>query len=123
MIGVGTDIVEISRIGQGVETGGDVFLDKTFTAAEQEAAGRHALPVSFYAKCFAAKEAVFKTLDTDWDSGIELHEIEILERDSGQPYVVLHGHAKRIADAAGATSIALSVSYDGEYAIAFAVAT
>ena len=123
MIAVGTDIVAIERIAQGVERGGSVFLDRTFTAAEQAAANSHALPPSFYAKCFAAKEAVFKTLNTGWESGIEMHEIEILERESGQPYVVLHGHAKRLAEAAGAKDVLISVSYDGDYAVAFAVLT
>ncbi len=123
MIGVGTDIVTIERMTQAVETGGKVFLDKTFTAAEQSAAGSHARPISFYAKCFAAKEAVFKTLNTTWESGIELHEIEVRERESGQPYIVLHGHAKRVVTETGGTNVLVSVSYDGEYAVAFAVLT
>ena len=120
MLGLGTDIVLLSRMADALESGGAAFRDRVFTPDEQASAAAHPSPVAFYAKSFAAKEAVFKTLGTGWEGGIELREIEIRAGAAGEPVVAFHGEAAHHVGAMGSTRILLSVSYDGDYAIAVA---
>lgn len=81
----------------------------------------HTDPALFFATRFAGKEAVFKCFGIDGGS-IRLNEIEILTADSGVPRVSLFGALREIAGQKGITAIQISLSYDSEYAVAFALA-
>ena len=70
---------------------------------------------------FAAKEAIAKALGT----GIgEIHwkDIEILQKENGEPVVNLHAKAKQKEKELGITIWALSISHSRNLAIAFVVA-
>lgn len=69
---------------------------------------------------FAAKEAISKALGTGIGP-VSWQEIEILEKPSGAPYVILHGKAKAIAEAMGLTHWSLSLSHSRSHAVAFVV--
>jgi holo-[acyl-carrier protein] synthase len=121
ILGIGTDILKIQRILDVSGNADDPFFRNTYTAKEQEEAeGRHN-PALYYATRFAGKEAVFKCLGVD-GKDIKLNEIEILGSEIGQPYVVLSGNAQAAATKKGIRNIAISLSYDNDYAIGFAVA-
>jgi holo-[acyl-carrier protein] synthase len=64
ILGIGTDICDISRIEKSIDKFGQRFLDKTFTAHEQEYCENKSGKASYYAKRFAAKEAAVKALGT-----------------------------------------------------------
>lgn len=53
---------------------------------------------------------------------MRLNEIEILSNEKGQPFVFLHGNAKRIAKEKEISQILISLSYEDDYAIAYAAA-
>ena len=60
IIGIGTDIVYISRIQKSMDDHGDRFLKRCFTARERKKAQSYATEekrLFFYAKRWAAKEA------------------------------------------------------------------
>lgn len=101
MISIGTDIVEISRIEKSI--GNEHFMNRVFTAKELE----HCMCAENYAGIFAAKEAYFKAVG----SGIKLPltEIEILHDENGKPYI------------SGIENSDLSISHDGDYAVASVV--
>jgi len=120
VIGVGTDILKIQRIRDGLG-GGEAFLKKSFTPREREQARQRSDPALFYATRFAGKEAVFKCFGVD-GGDVRLNEIEILGSDTGQPQVSLLGKALDIAAQKGIRNIQISLSYDTEYAVAFALA-
>jgi holo-[acyl-carrier protein] synthase len=122
VIGVGTDILKIDRLRQDQDdlAANSAFLRKTYTPAERQAAAERPDPVSFLCTRFAGKEAVFKALGSD-DPQIRLDQIEILNNPAGQPCVTLYGRMKELADARGITSIHLSLSYETDYALAFAI--
>jgi holo-[acyl-carrier protein] synthase len=122
VLGVGTDILLIDRLRRNPEDLAEnaPFLRKTYTTAERQAALARPDPVLYYSTRFAGKEAVFKALGSD-DGQIRLDQIEILNREDGQPQVTLYGRMKELAVAKGVRSIHISLSYDTEYAIAFAV--
>jgi holo-[acyl-carrier protein] synthase len=120
MLGLGVDIICISRVEDAVETTGKVFLDKVFTAWEQQRAESHEKPMAYLAMTFAAKEAIFKTFGIGWQSGVKWTEIEIRDGKFGEPIPVLSGTFAQLAEQRGVSKVLLSLSYDGENAIAVA---
>jgi holo-[acyl-carrier protein] synthase len=115
----GIDIIEISRIQAVIDRHAGRFLKRVFTDLENsESRGRtEALAVGF-----AAKEAVSKALGTGIGP-ISWREVEILHKSSGEPYLILHGKAKNIAEAQGLSVWAVSLSHSHENAVAVVVAT
>jgi holo-[acyl-carrier protein] synthase len=119
-IGVGTDILSIQRIRDILESDRESFVSKVFTVKEREQASDSPDPVSYLATRFAGKEAVFKCFGIH--GNIRLSEIEILDGETGQPQVTLLGKFLDVAAEKGIRDIQISLSYENEYAVAFAVA-
>lgn len=122
--GIGTDLLEIKKLIPVVsedDRTSDSFIRRTYTAEEIAAAESRDLPLAFYATRFAGKEAVFKALNSTGED-LRLREIEILSDDIGKPYVVLHGNARLLAEKKEISQILISLSYEDEYALAYAVA-
>ena len=119
--GLGTDIVEISRIREMLERHGSHFVDRCFTRGEIEYATKHRDPTLRYAGRWAAKEAVVKVLGTGFVQGITFHDVEVVSLHTGQPTVRLSGRAAEIAAEQGIVSILLSISHACEYAVATAI--
>ena len=111
IIGIGTDIIEISRISAAMEKPG--FLKKLYTCAEQEYINSKADRCQTAAGMFAAKEAAAKAMGTGFGK-ISPTDIEILHDKNGAPYA-------RISKAPEIT-ILVSVSHCREYATANAAA-
>lgn len=114
IIGIGVDTVQLSRfeakLTETPRLKDRLFLDiETVDASVQTLAGR-----------FAAKEAVIKALSGD--PGIEWHGIEVGRESSGKPVIWLHGSTAKIALQAGIRKLHVSITHDGDAAIAFVVA-
>ena len=75
-IGIGVDIITISRMRDVLETGGKVFMDKVFTPWEHKSAETDPDRVAYLAMTFAAKEAIFKTFGIGWETGVQFKEID-----------------------------------------------
>ena len=119
-LGVGVDIISISRMRDILETSGKVFVKKVFTPYEQERSEKHPDRVAYLAMTFAAKEAIFKTFGIGWETGVQLNEIEVRDGEWGEPIPALSGRFQELASSRGASRVLLSLSYDGDYAIAVA---
>ncbi len=119
-IGVGVDIITLSRMRDILETSGKVFMDKVFTPWEQQRAETHPNRVAYLAMTFAAKEAIFKTFGIGWETGVQFKEIEVQEGEHGEPIPVLTGRFAEIASEREVSRVLLSLSYDGDYAVAMA---
>lgn len=117
--GVGTDILASARMGELPEE--DAFVRKTFTERERAEIFARETPQSCLCSRFAGKEAVFKALRMDADTA-RLNEIEILSDENGAPTVTLHGRMAARAAEMGVGPIHLSLSWETDYAVAFAVA-
>ncbi len=117
----GVDLLYLPRFQPLLERFGSRFLGKVFTEREQaECAGR----VQSLAGRFALKEAVAKALGTGlWQAGVAWRDIEILRHPvTGEPQLNLRAGA---ADCAARQCLAhwsVSLSHDGKYVLAFAVA-
>ncbi|RED50889.1 holo-ACP synthase [Aestuariispira insulae] len=94
IIGIGTDLCDISRIEKTLQRFGDRFLNKTYRHQEQQrAARRPAKQADRLAQMFAAKEACSKALGTGLRNGVWLTTMEVVPLPSGKPTLQLHGGA------------------------------
>ena len=118
----GVDLVACSRLAESIERHGQRFLDRVFTRAEQAYCRGKKREIEHYAGRFAAKEAASKALGTGIGP-ISWREVETLHKWSGEPYLVLHGAAERIAKELGLAIWAVSLSHSRENGIAVVVAT
>ena len=121
-LGIGTDIVKVERIAGIIERRGERALKRLFLPSEIEYCGQFANSPERFAGRFAAKEAVAKALGTGLAGGVNFSGIEILNGEYGAPIVRLSGKTAEVARKKGVKSILLSISHDGGYAVAFAVA-
>ena len=123
-IACGTDITIISRLRSAVEKSADTFLEKIFTSEELAYCSRKS-DCGYYASLaarFAAKEAVAKALGTGiGPKGVSFKDIEICRHESGEPYVSFHNKTKEYFLELGGVSVSISLSHDGDQAIAFCV--
>ena len=118
MIRVGTDLIEIARIRRSLDRYAS-FRDRCFTAAEQAYCDSRSNPAESYAGRFAGKEAVGKALGFGVARAFAWREIEIVGRP--KPGVRLSGRLAQVAEAAGVTSIDLSMTHSRDLAQAVAI--
>jgi holo-[acyl-carrier protein] synthase len=119
--GIGVDIVETARIAASLERFGERFLRRVFTQAERDYCASMPHPERHYGARFAAKEAVSKAFGTGIGASIGWRDIEILRRETGAPYIQLHGPAADLAAKLGITEALVSLSHSDHYAVANAV--
>lgn len=115
--GIGCDTVGVSRIERLLSN--LRFSEKVYTPYEQEYLTNHSAQTA--AGLWATKEAVCKALGTGF-VGFTPKDIETRHTQSGQPYVLLHNGAAHIAAVHRITQIHISISHEGDQAMAFAIA-
>ena len=91
IFGIGTDIVNIKRIEKSIKKNGVVFKNKIFSKNEINYCEKKKNPFPFYAKRFAAKEALSKALGTGIRKGINFKNIEVYNDNFGKPSIQLKG--------------------------------
>ena len=119
IFGIGTDIININRMDKSFKRHGKMFKRKIFSKKEIVYCESKKNPDSFYAKRFAAKEALAKALGTGIRKGINFKNIEVFNNVYGKPYIKLRGSVdsylkKRIKNKK--YSIHLSLSDDKPWA-------
>lgn len=95
IMGIGTDLCDIRRIEALLEKFGDRFPHKAFTKGERSRADGLATRGSSYAKRFAAKEATAKALAGANTGALSWQDVEVINKKSGKPEILLHGNALR----------------------------
>ena len=91
IFGIGTDIVNIKRIEKSLRVRGLRFKNKIFTIDEIKYCDNKTKPASFYAKRYAAKEAMSKALGTGIRKDISFKNIEVSNNSYGKPLIKLKG--------------------------------
>ena len=117
IIGVGIDLVSISRIERERELDPG-WRENVFTPHEIEYCEEKRYPAQHYAARFAAKEAFFKALPGNPPRGLHWREIEISNQPNGQPLISLSGCIRSFTDRLRIRSICLSLSHTRDLAIA-----
>lgn len=95
IVGVGIDSLRIARMEQAMKR--ERFLEKVFTVKENRYLKDKVRAEQSAAGMFCVKEAVMKALGLGITE-VRLHDIEVLHKENGAPYVVLHGNLKLKAD-------------------------
>lgn len=117
----GIDIVDLKRIADVYDRYGMKFLKKILSEDEiiLITAKKSGLIASLSGK-FAAKEAVMKALVVFFEDGVSVKDIEVLNHQSGQPFIRL---PQRLTDKMGDKNILISISHEKRFAVASAIIT
>ncbi len=121
VLGVGLDLVEVSRLEAVLKRQGERFVQRVFTEGERAYCGGKKEPGPFYAARFAAKEAVAKAFGTGIGAQIGWQDIEVAHHPSGAPLVHLRGKGAELAQARGVTEVLISLTHTSQTAAASVV--
>lgn len=122
VIGLGIDLVDVSDADRLLERWGERLLQRVLTDAEREYVLRFKQPGKYLAVRLAAKEAVYKALQSIPGAGeVRWRDIEVIRHSSGRPTIALHREAQRVAASAGVVRISLSLTHTDRTAGAVAL--
>jgi holo-[acyl-carrier protein] synthase len=99
IIGIGSDLIDITRVEKVIERHGERFLSRIFTDVERARAERRANRAETYAKRFAAKEACSKALGTGIRNGVWWRDMGVVNLPGGRPTMRLTGGALKRLEA------------------------
>jgi len=99
IIGLGSDLIDITRIERTLERFGERFTARCFTDLERTKSDRRAKRADSYAKRYAAKEACSKALGTGFRKGVFWRDMGVVNLPTGKPILKLtNGAAARLAE-------------------------
>ena len=110
LIGIGIDVVEVSRIKSSLDEFGERFRSRVFTEAERGYCESQKRPELHFAARFAAKEAVAKAFGTGIGKDVGWLDMEIVRKESGEPEVLLSGSAAGFAKDRGVVRVMVSLT-------------
>ena len=120
IVGIGTDILDIERFRAALSR--RAGLEKRcFTDGERLPLDERRDRVPGLAVRFAAKESVMKALGVGLGS-FALRDVEVKSEANGEPRLVLHGVAARLAQERGVSEWRISLSHTSSNAMAVALA-
>ncbi len=119
--GVGVDLVRIPRMRETIARWDERFLRRVFTDREIDDCRARRDPAPHFAARFAAKEAGMKALGTGLRLGVTWRELEVRRAPDQAPTLELHGRTRELGLARGGRRMLLSLSHDGDYALAHAL--
>jgi holo-[acyl-carrier protein] synthase len=121
ILGTGIDLIEVARIESSYERFGGRFLSRILLPGEISYCLSHKKPGPFLAARFAAKEAISKAFGTGIGAQLGWQDMEVCRKESGEPFVILHGKGKKLFEERGAKNLLISLSHTQIYATAVAI--
>ncbi len=121
IVGIGTDLAAVPRIAAVLARHGDRFRRRVLVEAEQRAFTDAAAEARWFAKRYAAKEAVAKAFGTGIGAQLSFQDIVIGREASGRPTLAFTGQGALLAARLGVVRAHLTLSDEAEYALAFVV--
>ncbi len=121
IVGIGVDIVEVSRIKNAVQRWQEYFLKRIFTENEINYSRARKFSYQHLAARFAAKEAVLKAIGDFSIHRIEWCDVEVLNDSFGKPTIRLSGEAKKMKEKKNISDILISMSHTRKHAVANAI--
>ena len=123
--GIGTDIIQISRIESALARNGERFAEKILGPEELEKYRRRkakveARGIRFLATRFAAKEAFSKAIGLGMCMPMTWRAMQTLNSVSGKPVAVASGVLKEFMEQNGLTA-QVSITDEADYAVAFVI--
>ncbi|MBI1889640.1 MAG: holo-ACP synthase [Burkholderiales bacterium] len=125
IFGIGTDIIQISRIEAALARHGDRFAEKILGTEELEKFRRRkakveARGIRFLATRFAAKEAFSKAIGLGIHMPMTWRAMQVLNAPSGKPIAVAGGALLEFMNQNG-LSAQVSITDEADYAVAFVI--
>lgn len=121
VLGVGIDLVSISEIRDLDERTKGAFVQQTYTSKELEDAVGASNYYEFLAGRFAVKEAVYKAICSSFpDVNFDFRNVETIKQPNGAPKFSANIELLNILKTIGAEDVLVSISNQGDYAIAIA---
>ncbi len=121
IFGIGTDIVQVSRMQDNLDKHGLRFARRVLSEAELSDFEKNKYQSAFLAKRFAVKEAAVKALGTGFRDGISMTHITVGHDDLGKPVLTFSDVAKQIAHDKGIDNMHVSIADEKDYAVAYVV--
>ena len=121
IFGVGTDVVELSRVQATYDRFGEHFVDRLLMDEERELFQSNNWPVRFLAMRFAAKEATVKAMGTGFRHGMWIRDVGIINNDKGRPLVIYSERGQGVCQSLGIGASHVSLTDDAGLIVAFAV--
>lgn len=121
IFGIGTDIVEVSRIEDSLARFGEAFAQRILTEPEWLAYEQSQTKARFLAKRFAAKEAFAKALGTGLRAPATFQNIGVAHDDLGKPVFEIALELQVFLELRGIRACHLSISDEKALAVAFVV--
>jgi holo-[acyl-carrier protein] synthase len=113
IVGIGVDLVDVARFETAIANT-PKLKDRLFTEGEKN------LNSYSLAARFAAKEALMKAVGKA--KGLSFQEVEIVKDEFGKPSFELSGTSEQTVSDKGIANLHLSLSHDGDMAIAYVIA-
>jgi holo-[acyl-carrier protein] synthase len=121
ILGIGIDLIEVERVERVRVRYGEKFLKRILLPEEISYCLQFPKPGPHIAARFAAKEAISKAFGTGIGSQLSWQDMEVLRRESGEPYVQLHGPGQALFEGRNAGALHISLSHTANYATAVAL--
>ena len=122
ILGIGVDIVDITRFNKLIKN--KDFIKRIFSNSEILIAKKIRNKKVYYAKRFAAKEALAKSIGTGFRNNLNFKDISIINDKLGKPSFVITNKIKNIVKDQFKTSsfnFFLSISDEKKYSIAYVI--
>ena len=119
--GIGTDLVDVSRIEKIIRKWDDRFLKRIFSQSEIRYCEKKAFPPQHYAARFAVKEALLKCIGMGLFSGLSLRDIEVVNTKEGKPELMVHGKVGVYIAALDIINFHVSISHTNNFATAVVI--
>ena len=121
IFGIGTDILQQSRVAKTWERFGTHFSNRVLLDDERELFERTKNPVRFLAMRFAAKEAVVKAMGTGFSHGMWVRDVGMMPNDWGQPQIVYSERGQAMRERLGIGGGHLTLSDEAGLVVAVAI--
>ncbi|MEL6949253.1 MAG: holo-ACP synthase [Pseudomonadota bacterium] len=119
--GVGTDVVEVSRIAATYKRFGDHFVNRLLLDEERAIFERYKRKVRFLAMRFAAKEACVKAMGTGFSNGMWIRDVGVVSDPLGKPLVVFSERGRAKCEALGIGEAHVSLTDEAGLVVAMAI--
>lgn len=121
IFGIGTDIVEVSRIEASINEFGEAFARRILAESELSSYMQSQIKPRFLAKRFAAKEAFSKALGTGLRTPATFQNIAVSHDDLGKPILILATELQLFLQTKNISHTHISISDEKNLAAAFVV--
>jgi holo-[acyl-carrier protein] synthase len=121
ILGIGTDIVALSRIATLHQRYGERFAQRILSQTEMAEFATHALPARLLMKRFAAKEALSKAAGTGLRYPVSMTQMTVTHDEQGRPIFEFGSELSAHFDQMGVTRHHLSISDERDVAVAFVI--